>query len=124
MRTATRPLGIRMQLWHASWLMFLDHPVIGTGARNFRANLAELRDRGIVTPLVASDYGEPHNDLIAAMARLWRGGPARHAVPVSLARRGVLSPAVFAGSRYPGGSPRSVCLFACRLYGDLSLTEA
>ncbi|AOB29683.1 hypothetical protein AKI39_01800 [Bordetella sp. H567] len=61
-------VGIRMQLWHASWLMFLDHPVIGTGARNFRANLAELRDRGIVTPLVASDYGEPHNDLIAAMA--------------------------------------------------------
>ncbi|OZI25958.1 hypothetical protein CAL26_00960 [Bordetella genomosp. 9] len=61
-------VGIRMQLWHASWLMFLDHPVIGTGARNFRSNLAELRDRGIVTPLVASDYGEPHNDLIAAMA--------------------------------------------------------
>lgn len=61
-------VGIRMQLWHASWLMFLEHPVIGTGARNFRPNLAELRDRGIVTPLVASDYGEPHNDLIAAMA--------------------------------------------------------
>jgi O-antigen ligase len=61
-------VGIRMQLWHASWLMFLDHPVLGSGARNFRANLAELRDRGIVTPLVASDYGEPHNDLIAAMA--------------------------------------------------------
>ncbi|OZI66510.1 O-antigen ligase family protein [Bordetella genomosp. 11] len=61
-------VGIRMQLWHASWLMFLDHPVIGTGARHFRQNLAQLRDRGIVTPLVASDYGEPHNDLIAAMA--------------------------------------------------------
>ncbi|ANN65232.1 O-antigen ligase family protein [Bordetella bronchialis] len=61
-------VGIRMQLWHASWLMFLDHPVIGTGARHFRANLAELRDRGVVTPLVARDYGEPHNDLIAAMA--------------------------------------------------------
>ncbi|ARP89109.1 hypothetical protein CAL14_01350 [Bordetella genomosp. 9] len=61
-------VGIRMQLWHASWLMFLDHPVLGTGARNFRANLAHLRDQGIVTPLVASDYGEPHNDLVAAMA--------------------------------------------------------
>jgi O-antigen ligase len=61
-------VGIRMQLWHASWLMFLDHPILGSGARNFRANLAELRDQGIVTPLVASDYGEPHNDLIAAMA--------------------------------------------------------
>jgi O-antigen ligase len=61
-------VGIRMQLWHASWLMFLDHPVLGTGARNFRANLAQLRDQGVVTPLVASDYGEPHNDLIASMA--------------------------------------------------------
>jgi O-antigen ligase len=61
-------VGIRMQLWHASWLMFLDDPVLGSGMRNFRSNLAQLRDRGIVTPLVASDYGEPHNDLIAAMA--------------------------------------------------------
>ncbi|HTK02031.1 MAG TPA: O-antigen ligase family protein [Bordetella sp.] len=61
-------VGIRMQLWHASWLMFLDHPVIGTGARNFRANLAKLRDQGIVTPLVATEYGEPHNDLVSAMA--------------------------------------------------------
>jgi O-antigen ligase len=61
-------VGIRMQLWHASWLMFLEDPVLGSGMRNFRSNLAQLRDRGIVTPLVASDYGEPHNDLIAAMA--------------------------------------------------------
>lgn len=61
-------VGIRMQLWHASWLMFLDHPVTGNGARNFRANLAHLRDQGIVTPLVARDYGEPHNDLIASLA--------------------------------------------------------
>jgi O-antigen ligase len=61
-------VGIRMQLWHASWLMFLDNPVVGTGARNFRAHLAQLRDRGVVTPLVAEDYGEPHNDLISSMA--------------------------------------------------------
>lgn len=61
-------VGIRMQLWHASWLMFLDNPVLGTGARNFRAHLAQLRDRGVVTPLVAKDYGEPHNDLISSMA--------------------------------------------------------
>jgi O-antigen ligase len=61
-------VGIRMQLWHASWLMFLDHPVVGNGARNFRENLAHLRDKGIVTPLVARDYGEPHNDMIASLA--------------------------------------------------------
>ncbi|SUV95361.1 membrane protein resembling polysaccharide polymerases [Bordetella holmesii] len=60
--------GIRMQLWHASWLMFKEHPLVGVGAPNFRDELARFEQRGIVTPRVAIDYGEPHNDYLAALA--------------------------------------------------------
>lgn len=60
--------GIRMQLATASWLIFKENPWTGVGAAHFREKLAEFRDRGIVTPLVASDYGEPHNDFLAALA--------------------------------------------------------
>lgn len=61
-------VGIRMQLWQASWLMFREHPFLGVGAMNFRKELAQLRDEGKVTPLVARDYGEPHNDFLGALA--------------------------------------------------------
>lgn len=61
-------VGIRLQLWHASWMIFQEAPVLGVGPRNFRAELAKLRDQGVVTPEVASGYGEPHNDFMAAMA--------------------------------------------------------
>ncbi|AWP60032.1 O-antigen ligase [Bordetella bronchiseptica E014] len=61
-------VGIRLQLWHASWMIFQEAPVLGVGPRNFRTELAKLRDRGVVTPEVASGYGEPHNDFMAAMA--------------------------------------------------------
>ncbi|WP_415792417.1 O-antigen ligase family protein [Bordetella tumulicola] len=60
--------GIRMQLATASWLMFKESPWTGVGAGNFREKLAEFRDQGIVTPKVASDYGEPHNDFLGALA--------------------------------------------------------
>ena len=60
--------GIRLQLWHASWLMFKQNPWAGVGASNFRAELAELNALGIVTPRVASDFGEPHNDFLGALA--------------------------------------------------------
>ena len=29
-------VGIRMQLWHASWLMFKQSPLVGVGVPNFR----------------------------------------------------------------------------------------
>lgn len=61
-------IGNRLQLWQASWIMFTEHPWLGIGARNFRDGLAALRDAGVVTPLLVEEYGEPHNDFIAALA--------------------------------------------------------
>jgi len=60
--------GIRMQLWTAAWMMFQESPMVGVGVANFRNKLAEFRDKGIVTPVVADEFGEPHNDFIGAMA--------------------------------------------------------
>lgn len=61
-------VGIRIQLWKASWLMFKESPVVGVGVRNFRSELARLQQQGVVTELVSTDFGEPHNDMLGALA--------------------------------------------------------
>ncbi|EHK67920.1 O-antigen polymerase family protein [Achromobacter arsenitoxydans SY8] len=60
--------GIRLQLWHASILMFEKSPVVGVGPGKFREELRELQGKGIVTQEVVDGFGEPHNDLLAALA--------------------------------------------------------
>jgi O-antigen ligase len=61
-------IGNRLQLWQASLIMFQEHPWLGIGARNFRAALHVLMERGVVTPMLVAGYGEPHDDFIAALA--------------------------------------------------------
>jgi O-antigen ligase len=61
-------IGNRLQLWQASLMMFQEHPWLGIGARNFRSTLHVLMERGVVTPMLAAGYGEPHDDFIAALA--------------------------------------------------------
>ncbi|WP_430795383.1 O-antigen ligase family protein [Achromobacter spanius] len=60
--------GIRLQLWHASILMFEKSPVVGIGPGKFREELRELQGKGIVTQEVVDGFGEPHNDLLAALS--------------------------------------------------------
>ncbi|SSW63611.1 O-antigen ligase family protein [Achromobacter agilis] len=60
--------GIRLQLWHASVLMFEKSPVVGVGPNNFRSELLQLEKQGIVSHTVVEGYGEPHNDLLAALS--------------------------------------------------------
>lgn len=61
-------LGIRFQLWTASWHMFRQNPVVGVGVRNFRSELVKLQQQGVVTQEVVDGFGEPHNDMLAALA--------------------------------------------------------
>lgn len=61
-------LGIRLQLWRASIEMFKKSPVVGVGPSNFRKELAELETRGVVSREVVEGFGEPHNDLLAALS--------------------------------------------------------
>ncbi|MNT32584.1 O-Antigen ligase [compost metagenome] len=60
--------GIRLQLWHASFLMFEKSPIVGVGPSKFREELRTLQTQGVVTQEVVDGYGEPHNDLLAALA--------------------------------------------------------
>lgn len=60
--------GIRLQLWHASLLMFEKSPIVGVGPSNFRGELLQLEKQGIVSHEVVEGYGEPHNDLLAALS--------------------------------------------------------
>jgi O-antigen ligase len=71
----TNPLAIssecgRLQLWHASWLMFQDNPLFGNGTiQVFGAKLEGYWRQGIVSDFVYSQgFGEPHNDMLFSMA--------------------------------------------------------
>lgn len=60
--------GIRLQLWHASILMFEKSPIVGIGPSKFRDELLELQKKDIVTKEVVEGFGEPHNDMLAALS--------------------------------------------------------
>lgn len=60
--------GIRLQLWHASTLMFQKSPIVGIGPSKFREELLQLQSQGVVTEEVVEGFGEPHNDLLAALS--------------------------------------------------------
>lgn len=60
--------GIRLQLWHASLIMFEKSPIVGVGPSNFRKELLELEKQGVVSREVVEGFGEPHNDLLAALS--------------------------------------------------------
>lgn len=61
-------VGIRFQLWSASWHMFRQSPILGVGVRNFRPELLKLQQQGVVTQEVVDGFGEPHNDMLGALA--------------------------------------------------------
>lgn len=60
--------GIRLQLWHASVLMFEKSPIVGVGPSKFRHELQELQKQGVVSAEVVEGFGEPHNDMLAALS--------------------------------------------------------
>lgn len=62
-------LGIRLQLWQASWLLFIEHPLIGVGLEGFPNALQNLADRKIITP-VAAALPHSHNEILFTISRL------------------------------------------------------
>ena len=62
-------LGIRLQLWNAAWHMFQQEPWFGIGnPAAFHHFLDAYALSGRVTPFVADNFGEPHNDYLAALS--------------------------------------------------------
>ncbi len=60
-------LGIRLQLWDAALHVFRQHPWFGVGPSGFYEALPGLVGEGVVTPRVAREFGETHNDFMQAL---------------------------------------------------------
>lgn len=114
-------VGIRMQLWVASWKMGSQNMLLGVTAPAFRPELHKMEKKGIVTPLVAKGWGEPHSDLAGAFAAY---GLLGFFAMLAL----FLAPAVVFLRRIRSRVPRirtaaSLGLLLCLGYAAFSLTE-
>ena len=62
-------LGTRFQLWHGSWILFKENPLVGVGMEGFRDAIEELAERDIITAGSAA-YAHSHNEILFMMVRL------------------------------------------------------
>jgi O-antigen ligase len=62
-------LGIRLQLWRGSWVLFTEHPLTGVGVEGFPKALEELSKRNIITPFAAT-FPHSHNEVLFMMSKL------------------------------------------------------
>jgi O-antigen ligase len=65
---ATTSVGIRLELWKASWRMFLDHPWVGVGRKEFDVALLQLAQQGFLQQSPALTYSSSHNDALHFLA--------------------------------------------------------
>mgnify|MGYP000048800105 FL=1 len=67
---AVSSVCVRIQLWHASIMMFKQNPLIGNGStQKFRTTIQELAKQGVVSGFITTEeFDEPHNDMMYAMA--------------------------------------------------------
>lgn len=63
--------GIRLQLYKAAIIIFLDHPVFGVGPEGFKTEMAPMVQSGRITSAAAKlGRGEVHNELLSKAAGL------------------------------------------------------
>lgn len=62
-------VGVRLQLWNASWTLFKEHPLLGVGKENFSSELHNLQSRGLITEAAAEQY-HSHNEALYSMATM------------------------------------------------------
>lgn len=108
---ATTSVGIRLELWKASWLMFTSHPWLGVGRDQFDVALHLLASQGQLQDSPALTYSSSHNDALHFLATggvldfvclLWMyGGPLvffvrvlRRSEAAGPAQSGVQTPAL------------------------------
>lgn len=65
---ATTSVGIRLELWKASWRMFQDHPWLGVGRKGFDGALHQLAQQGFLQNSPALSYSSSHNDVLHFLA--------------------------------------------------------
>ena len=62
-------VGQRLEVWRASWDMFIEHPLAGVGRRQFKPELYRLAAEGRITSSIV-ELPHSHNGLLFQMA-LW-----------------------------------------------------
>lgn len=62
-------VGVRLQLWAGSWLLFVEHPLVGVGREGFSAALGGLEKRGLLVR-EASTQPHSHNEILYNMMTL------------------------------------------------------
>lgn len=65
---ATTSVGIRLELWKASWMMFQEKPLLGVGRENFAPSLQELGRSGQLQNSPALSFASSHNDALYFLA--------------------------------------------------------
>jgi O-antigen ligase len=66
---AATSVGVRLQLWAGSWLLFVENPLVGVGREGFSTALGGLKKRGLLVP-EASIQPHSHNEILYNMATL------------------------------------------------------
>jgi O-antigen ligase len=65
---ASTSVGIRLELWKASWMMITEHPWLGVGREEFHPALLALRAQGRLQQSDALLYSSSHFDLFNVLA--------------------------------------------------------
>lgn len=66
--TADTSVCIRLQLWRGAWSRLAAHPWAGDWPTDFQTHLQTLAGQGRISPYVADNFGEMHNDLLNVLA--------------------------------------------------------
>lgn len=60
-------IGLRFQMWKASWLLFSQHPVFGVGREHYSNQVQALASQNKISP-AAAHFAHSHNELLFNMA--------------------------------------------------------
>lgn len=59
-------IGSRLEMWQASWQIFLENPLLGVGWGNYQENALALVNAGMRNPS-AADWPHPHNQFLSSL---------------------------------------------------------
>ena len=60
-------MGIRIHLWYAAILMFMEHPLFGVGLNNFGKALKDIKQMHVISD-ESVNYAHAHNEFLCALA--------------------------------------------------------
>ncbi|MBF6988823.1 O-antigen ligase [Cupriavidus sp. IK-TO18] len=61
-------IGLRMQLWRASWELFQEHPVLGVGKGRLKGSLEEMAGQGRASQEIIHPHS--HNEIFSTLAQM------------------------------------------------------